>query len=266
MPRPLFAMGNKRSGSTLLVNLLNQHPKVFVSHESDIAWILYQSRNGLPEEVKCHPFDAPRGLNSTLKACGSILRDHLKPQPVSETIQSTFYEVQRHLMTNGSDMDKSFDKSDCQWIGDKKPVQHCIPEINSFLRQHFDDALYIHVIRNPKCVVASMLKAADSWKFVPDYWQGTKEEIFSRWLQHEAWVLQAKSEMPDRIYTLQLEHLCASPIIELEKLFSFLDLNLPESLASRIDLFIDERPNTKYDSFELPQMAGAKDILRHYDY
>ena len=39
-PKPLFIMGNKRSGSTLMADLLNSHANVFVSHESDIAWIL----------------------------------------------------------------------------------------------------------------------------------------------------------------------------------------------------------------------------------
>lgn len=48
-PRPLFIIGNKRSGSTLMTDLPNVHPRVFVSHESDIAWILYQAREGWPD-------------------------------------------------------------------------------------------------------------------------------------------------------------------------------------------------------------------------
>jgi LPS sulfotransferase NodH len=47
-PEPLFVIGSKRSGSTLAVNLLNAHPRVFASHESDSLWILYQARNGPP--------------------------------------------------------------------------------------------------------------------------------------------------------------------------------------------------------------------------
>jgi hypothetical protein len=41
-PRPLFIIGSKRSGTSLLVSLLNQHPRVLVTHESDLVWILYQ--------------------------------------------------------------------------------------------------------------------------------------------------------------------------------------------------------------------------------
>ena len=40
MTRPLFLVGNKRSGTSHLVRLLNLHPQVFVSHESDIVWAL----------------------------------------------------------------------------------------------------------------------------------------------------------------------------------------------------------------------------------
>ena len=36
-PKPLFVMGNKRSGTTVLANLLNAHPRVFLPHEADTA-------------------------------------------------------------------------------------------------------------------------------------------------------------------------------------------------------------------------------------
>ncbi|MBA3483982.1 MAG: sulfotransferase, partial [Pirellulales bacterium] len=54
-------MGNKRSGSTLLVNMLNEHPEVCVTHESDIIWTLYQCRHGMPKQFRSFELDAPRG-------------------------------------------------------------------------------------------------------------------------------------------------------------------------------------------------------------
>lgn len=86
-PKPLFIMGNKRSGSTLMTDLLISHANVFVSHESDIAWILYQSRNGRPARYETHPLDSRLMLDSTLKSCRRLRRsgqtDHLsqRPQP-----------------------------------------------------------------------------------------------------------------------------------------------------------------------------------------
>ena len=32
-PKPVFFIGNKRSGTSLLVRLMNLHPEVFVTHE-----------------------------------------------------------------------------------------------------------------------------------------------------------------------------------------------------------------------------------------
>src|SRR5947209_8001096 len=63
MPRQVFLMGNKRSGTSLLVRLLNLHPEVFASHESDILWILFQARKEWPEKFECHPWDGPLGMN-----------------------------------------------------------------------------------------------------------------------------------------------------------------------------------------------------------
>ena len=42
---PLFIIGNKRWGTSQLVRMLNLHPLMFVSDESDISWILYQFYN-----------------------------------------------------------------------------------------------------------------------------------------------------------------------------------------------------------------------------
>src|SRR3954454_6758131 len=71
----LFFVGNKRSGTSLLVELLNFHPDVFVTPESDIVWILYQMRGGWPETFQCYPWDGPAGMNRTLEAAGTILKN-----------------------------------------------------------------------------------------------------------------------------------------------------------------------------------------------
>jgi len=72
-PKPLFVIGSKRSGSTLMANLLNAHPRVFVSHESDILWILYQARNGPPARYVRHPLDSELMMRSTVRGCRRIL-------------------------------------------------------------------------------------------------------------------------------------------------------------------------------------------------
>lgn len=70
-PKPLFLVGNKRSGTSHLVRLLNVHPSVFVAHEADVVWILYQIAQGAP--YQCYPWDGPVGMEATLKACADLL-------------------------------------------------------------------------------------------------------------------------------------------------------------------------------------------------
>ena len=43
----LFIVGNKRSGSTHLMRLLNLHENIFVTNESDIVWVLYCYHNNI---------------------------------------------------------------------------------------------------------------------------------------------------------------------------------------------------------------------------
>ena len=73
-PRPLFLVGSKRSGSTLLANLLNVHSQVFVTHEADPAWILYQLFSGRSKPLERYADDDAKGMIASLEECGEILR------------------------------------------------------------------------------------------------------------------------------------------------------------------------------------------------
>lgn len=264
-PRPLFTMGNKRSGSTLLVNLLNLHPEVFMTHESDIVWILYQARAGWPEEFRVHPLDAPRGLNSTLEACRPILESRLKGNGRPRSLAGVFYDVERHLMRHGSQMDKPMEKPRLSWIGDKKPVQGCEPELLGFAREVFPQARFLHLVRDPRNVVASMVKAAGTWSVVPDYWTEGPDEVLRRWARHEQWVLDAiESGVP--VHSLRLEDLCEQPVERMREVFEFLDLDVPADVAARIPEFIDRNPNRKYDGVALPDVPEAHPLIERYEY
>ena len=92
-PKPLFIIGNKRSGSTLTTDLLNSHPNIFVSHESDIAWILFQANDGKPERYKPHPLDSTLMMSSTLEIGKHILHSTLSEKPTQDEIIKAFYKV-----------------------------------------------------------------------------------------------------------------------------------------------------------------------------
>ncbi len=65
MTKAVFIIGNKRSGSTQLMHLLNLHPNIFISNESDILWILYRFHNNL--DIVPYQWDTPIGMNRILE-------------------------------------------------------------------------------------------------------------------------------------------------------------------------------------------------------
>jgi hypothetical protein len=107
MIRPLFLVGNKRSGTTQLVGVLNLHPQIFVSHESDVAWILYQFHT--EQTFRGHPWDSQRGMWVTLKNAGHLLRSEASPR-------ENFIAVQMAAMEAGNPWQGRQRKTDLQWI------------------------------------------------------------------------------------------------------------------------------------------------------
>jgi hypothetical protein len=295
-PRPLFILGNKRSGSTILANLLNAHARVFLSHEADTLWLLYQSRYGAPRQYRPHPLDSDMEMRTTLRLCGRILRSSLGPQPTREQLVETFHRVQDRLLlayVEPGMRERAWRlfqdvgrrptvakvvralrqkrerprKSSLGWIGDKKHVQHIDPAIRPFILRTFPDARHVHILRHPRGVVASMMDAATHWRTMPDYFRGTAAEILEQWAIHEEWVQQAKDREDNEILTVRLEDLCANPEPAMQRVLAFLDLDLSDDVARAIPLMVHYRdPNAKYASFQLPELPRARAVMERYGY
>ena len=222
MIRPLFLIGNKRSGTSQLVRVLNMHPQIFVSHESDISWILYQFHNDQP--FRAHSWDSNKGMRFTLEMSRHLLRREASPL-------ENFLRVQLSLMQGGSPWLHAQKKPDLQWVGDKKPMQHTDPELLRFLLQHFPGAHFLHIVRHPFEVVAS----SDRFNQTAhgDFWLGlSREEKVEQWTFHEQQVLQLHQTLPARVHSLRYEDFCRETEKELFGVFKFLQLE-PDSHALR---------------------------------
>jgi hypothetical protein len=295
-PKPLFVIGSKRSGSTLMANLLNAHPRVFVSHESDILWILYQARNGPPPRYVRHPLDSELMMSSTVRGCRRILDSTLGRPPTHEQVVEAFHGVQVRLMDEyfhpplvprlkravlraGKDRSprnlwRAFRqqtelprKRDLAWIGDKKHAQYLDPELQPFIRAHFPDARYVHVVRDPRGAVASVMEAARRWDVMPDYFRGTVEQVLERWSINEEWALRMKEELGDAVFTVRLEDLWREPNAVAGRLLDFLELEWTDEFAAQVPQLIHPRdPNEKYASFTLPEVPRATRIMEIYGY
>jgi hypothetical protein len=246
--------------------MLNEHPAVGVTHESDAAWILYQARAGIPATFECFPWDAPRGMRAVIDAFRDSL-EILGLQHEGLDVANAFDSIQRRIIEEGTSVHVPLKPaSGLSWIGDKKPVQHAFPDLNAFIRDHFPEARFIHLIRHPQATVASHLEAARTWPIVPAFWKGSAAEVLDRWCIHEEWVLQLRQLQPHRVHSLRLEDLCRRPIAEMDRLFSFLDIECHDELREKYDHYAYDAPNEKYRSFALPQSLVADRLLRMYDY
>jgi len=214
MINPLFLIGNKRSGTSHLVRVLNMHPRVFVSHESDISWILYQFH--CDQLFRGHSWDSDKGMRATLETSGHLLHREATPM-------ENFLAVQMSVLENGSPWLHAMKKTGLHWVGDKKPMQHTDPAVLKFLLQHLPGAHFLHIIRHPFEVVASsdrFNQTADG-----DFWLGlSAQEKVERWTFHEQQVLQLRQTLPGRVYSLRYEDFCHRTEKELSGVFEFLRL------------------------------------------
>ena len=221
MVRPLFIVGNKRSGTSQLVRLLNHHTQVFVSHESDIVWILHLFYQGQP--YRAHSWDSDRGMRHTLNTCGHLLRRDQSPQ-------ENFVAVLQHLMEQGGEFLPPQHKSDLRWIGDKKPFQHTDPEVLAFIHQNLPEAHFLHIVRHPFAVAMSSSRFNETRD--GDFWLGLSlKEKVERWTFHEQAALKLRQAMPERVHSLRYEDLCRRTESELAGVFKFLQLTTdPQAL------------------------------------
>jgi len=134
--RKLFIVGCAKSGTTWVRYLLDGHDEVVVSGEGGFAWrllpILSQAFNAFNQHQRDH------GHNDI-----TILRDFELMAALRSIIDGQFV---RYLGESGKEPSK------VRIVGDKTP-QHAVGV--PILNQLYPDALFLHVVRDPRDVATS---------------------------------------------------------------------------------------------------------------
>jgi len=219
----LFIVGNKRSGSTHIMRLLNLHPKIFISNESDIIWILYNFHRG--KEIERYPYDSPGGMNAALKVARDVL-------DAKASVVENYENFQRKLMETGFLKMEPTQKSKLEYIGDQKPYQNIDPEMLPFILEHFPDAKFLHILRHPFEVIPSSMKfGGGTGGFI---WKGMgPKEIMEKWEMHENWVADAKEKYSPDMVQLKYGDLMRDPRGEMQRIFDFLNLECDADLLEK---------------------------------
>jgi len=203
----VFAIGNKRSGTSLLVRLLNAHPSLLITHESDILWLLYCFEHNLPFEK--HPDDGFKGASFTLERARHLFtRDR--------SVREIFEAVQRLLLSTGSPWlpPEKFDGIFC--LGDKKPVQMTDERVFQYALQNFPGCKFIHVMRDPVDWLVSYQNRVEGPK-------KDIHELLAFWLRIEQRVMLLRQRA--EICSLTYESLCKNTEAIAKNIFAFLGLD-----------------------------------------
>ncbi len=227
MAKGLFIVGNKRSGSTHLMRLLNFHPEIFVSNESDVIWILYNYHAG--REIAPYPHDSPGGMEAALEKARHVL----DPEAAAHR---NFELFQTYLMTEGFLKQKGVQKRNLKYLGDQKPYQNIDPELLPFILDNVCSPKFLHILRHPFEVVSSSMNFESGTG--GDIWGGMgPDEIMAMWERHERNVLEAKSKYNLDILTVRYDNLIGETESEMRKVFEFLEVDFNDKLLEKCRQF-----------------------------
>ncbi|MCK5096793.1 MAG: sulfotransferase, partial [Desulfobacteraceae bacterium] len=260
--------GNKRSGTTILAEKINLHPDIYITHETDIIWILYNLYNGIKFEYYAQ--DEPHSTVVTLEKCKHILDEYQNMTPLE-----CYEKCQYHLMRNGTQWIKKTDKVPLI-LGDKKPNQQSEVLVNNWVEKHFSNTKYIHIVRHPFDFLSSIPRLLPKYDLGARYGSPKCKDpvkILETWAYFEALVIQEKEKKRFPIHSVKFEDFCDHPGLELSKIWNFSDLSIPSELKDKIakndnfgilpgGLHGDSRGN----KFSLKVPDKVKKIMDFYDY
>jgi hypothetical protein len=203
--KPLFFIGNRRSGTSVMTYVLNQHRRIFMADEADTLWFLFSG--GV---VFAHKDDEGQG---SITSRSKNKESFLEYTELTGTVRENFFKDVLHIRDNGifSKQEAYPEKRDVVWAGDKKPAQTTDPRMRPWIESNFPDAKYIHLVRDPVHCIASMVGLG---------WAGNVEFLTDYYIRLE----QQALEIPDRLF-VRHEDVCENPMRELCRISEYLDLD-----------------------------------------
>ena len=214
MKQPIFVVGCDRSGTTLLSLILSQSPDLYVTLESGFIPDLYENRDDY-------------GDFTSAKSRWYFIRDLQKTKATSKTIAFDIFgisdtEAERLLnqaapCSYADAINALFGKTahlhDKSRWGNKTPkyVLHL-----SLLNELFPESKIIHVIRDPRDVAASILKAG---------WTSTIKETALYWDKRVRAGIEGRSFGEDRYYELKYESLLKNPGKKISEICNWLNID-----------------------------------------
>jgi hypothetical protein len=201
--KKFFIIGCPRSGTTMVQQALNRHPRIAIPPETKFFFSFF----GQPR--KCQVRHIAR-LNADL----NIQLPTPAARIATEAEGRAFYESMARQYIERSP------KQDIAYFGEKTP-EHTghLPSI----RRMFPDAKIVVLYRDGRDVASSLTRMP--WMSSSLY------ANFAIWLYYHAIVERAKAEAPGNLYFARYEDIVADPRRELTGILRFLDLPYESAVA-----------------------------------
>lgn len=224
--RPLFILGNPRSGTTLLRLMLSSHSAIVIAPESSfIAWWYekYKDWSKASNVSKIDSFVDDLMTSKKIEFWG-LNRDKLKsriikvnPATYSEICQQVYLEYAEMIMLNY-----------IYW-GDKNNYYVTCPDL---LLKLYPNAYFIHIIRNVKdvyCSYKELNKISSNSKYIPVL-PNSKEEIADDWNNNNNRVLDCLNNKQTKFISIRYEDIVLKPKFTLSQICDLLLLNYEEGM------------------------------------
>lgn len=198
---PVFVIGSPRSGTSILAWSLHQHPDFWTSHETELL----------------HHLFARLKLKDIYAAATSRPETWLVAHKVdySEFLGYMGMGVNA-LFTSRSDGKR--------WV-DQTPGYTLMADL---LAEMFPKAYFLHIVRDGRAVVRSMVHFRDSLgKSLDDsgglpHWAKSFQAAVQTWCQYVRSANTLSERYPNRVLTIRNETLSANPDCEFQRIFEFL--------------------------------------------
>ncbi|HEY2273248.1 MAG TPA: sulfotransferase [Jatrophihabitantaceae bacterium] len=213
--RPVLLVGCPRSGTTLLSVILHAHPRIAMPPETRFLWPVYQDRNSFGD------LNSPRNRR---KLARRITRRDTRFVQLGLDRKKVIRRIVKAPPTVGSAMaivwqEFARSRGKQRW-GEKRPLYW---QQMDWLMRLFPDAQVVHLIRDPRACVSSLLDV--------HWWHGGFYDAVTTWVMSDR-ELKAfgKRAASDSYYALRYEDLLAEPRAELSKLCDFLGEDFDEAM------------------------------------
>jgi len=222
-----FIIGRERSGTTLLRTLFDAHRNVNIQIEFHFILLFYFKYGKVVNWQRSRL----REFYNNLRRLPQFNLITIDEKKLKEDIMRcegscTFGELCRVVLYNYVSF---FPKEEIILLGDKCPYYSLYCEM---LLEVFPEAKFIHLVRDPRDNILSMLKVHFESRFF--------SSLAYRWKYYNKKIEESKSKHPGSFFTIKYEDLVNAPEAHLQEICGFLevpyDVEMPEFYNKKDEL------------------------------